>query len=157
HAWLGLVWHPDGTRLYASGAAQNTVHEYAYSAGTLKKTGDLVIAPPDRAARVGGAGGEAMDGVAERYGFVGGLSISPDGSTLYGVQVLGKTVSAIDLATRTVRKTVSLPAEPYTALASPNGKTLFVSLWGGAQVLVLDAQTLDPIDEIAVGEHPNAL
>jgi YVTN family beta-propeller protein len=157
HAWLGLAWHPDGTRLYSSGAAQNTVHEYAYSAGTLKKTGDITIAAPDRAARVGGTGGEAMDGVAERYGFVGGLSISPDGSTLYAVQVLGKKVSAIDVATRTVRKTIELAAEPYTSLVSPNGKTLFVSLWGGAKVLLFDAQTLEPIGEVAVGEHPNAL
>jgi DNA-binding beta-propeller fold protein YncE len=27
HAWLGLAWHPDGSRLYASGAGNSTVHE----------------------------------------------------------------------------------------------------------------------------------
>src|SRR5476651_2577529 len=27
HAWLGLAWHPDGKRLYVSGAGNNTVHE----------------------------------------------------------------------------------------------------------------------------------
>src|SRR6266853_1831896 len=27
HAWLGLAWHPDGRRLYVSGAGNNTVHE----------------------------------------------------------------------------------------------------------------------------------
>src|SRR5438094_3475705 len=27
HAWLGLAWHPDGKRLYVSGAGNNTVHD----------------------------------------------------------------------------------------------------------------------------------
>jgi hypothetical protein len=27
HAWLGMAWHPDGRRLYVSGAGNNTVHE----------------------------------------------------------------------------------------------------------------------------------
>jgi YVTN family beta-propeller protein len=156
HAWLGLVWHPDGARLYTSGAAQNTVHEFAYADGKLKKTGDIVIAPPDRAARTGGAGGEATDSPATN-GFVGGLAMSPDGRSLFAVQVLGKTISAIDLDTRKVRKTLSLPAEPYTCLVSADGKTLFVSLWGGAKVLLFDAQTLEPLGDVAVGEHPNAL
>src|SRR5262245_16561019 len=26
HAWLGLAWSPDGTRLYSSGAADNTIN-----------------------------------------------------------------------------------------------------------------------------------
>lgn len=156
HAWLGLAWHPDGTRLFTSGAAQNTVHEFAWTDGRLKKTGDIVIAPPDKAARQGGSGGEATAAV-ETNGFVGGLSISPDGRSLFAVQVLGKTISAIDLESRTVRKKISLPAEPYTCLVSADGKTLFVSLWGGAKVLLFDTQTMEAIGEVPVGEHPNAL
>ncbi len=27
HAWLGLAWHPDGQRLYSSGANDNTIGE----------------------------------------------------------------------------------------------------------------------------------
>ena len=33
HAWLGLAWHPDGTRLYSSGAGQNNVQEFNYADG----------------------------------------------------------------------------------------------------------------------------
>ena len=36
----------------------------------------------------------------------------------------------------------TLPAEPYTALFSRDGATVFVSLWGGAKVLRLDPKTL---------------
>jgi hypothetical protein len=34
---------------------------------------------------------------------------------------------------------------------------LYVSLWGGARVLLFDASTLAPKGEIVVGEHPNAM
>src|SRR5262249_40778945 len=54
-------------------------------------------------------------------------------------------------------RSVSLTAEPYTCLVSPDGSTLFVSLWGGARVLLFDAKTLEARGEIAVGEHPNAM
>ncbi len=53
--------------------------------------------------------------------------------------------------------TAELDAEPYTCLLSADGQTLFVSLWGGAKVLMLDAVTLEPRGEIPVGEHPNAM
>src|SRR5262249_44630824 len=54
-------------------------------------------------------------------------------------------------------RNVDLPAEPYTCLLSPDGKTVFVSLWGGAKVLLFDAMTLEARGEIAVGEHPNSM
>ncbi len=64
---------------------------------------------------------------------------------------------AIDLDQRRVTATAELPAEPYTCLLSRDGKTLFVSLWGGGKVLMLDATTLEARGEIQVGEHPNAM
>ena len=48
-------------------------------------------------------------------------------------------------------------AEPYTCVVSPDGKTVFVSVWGGAKVLVFDAATLEKRGEVVVGEHPNAM
>src|SRR5262249_19849107 len=40
---------------------------------------------------------------------------------------------------------------------SPDGKTLFVSLWGGSKILVFDAVTLESHGAIEVGDHPNAM
>jgi len=73
------------------------------------------------------------------------------------VHVLGRAISSIDLKSGQVRRTVDLPAEPYTTLLSRDGATLYVSLWGGAKVLALDPETLATRAEVAVGEHPNAL
>ena len=35
HTWLGLAWHPDGTRLYASGSSENSIVEFAWAEGKL--------------------------------------------------------------------------------------------------------------------------
>lgn len=151
HAWLGLAWHPDGKRLYSSGAAENTVHEFAYDqGGTLKASGQFVLGRP---AITPPPGREDLGGT----GFIGGLVVNREGTRMYAVHVLGRAISSIDLRTSQVRHTVDLPAEPYTALLSRDGSTLFVSLWGGAKVLALDPDTLATKGEVAVGEHPNAL
>ena len=148
HTWLGLAWHPDGQRLFASGSSDNTIQEFEWSKGSLKPADVITIGPPER--HPGGA-------VIEDAGFVAGLAVSPDGASIYATQLYGQMVRAIDLKQRTVRATADLPAEPYTCLLSADGKTLFVSLWGGARVLLFDAATLQSTGEIAVGEHPNAM
>jgi YVTN family beta-propeller protein len=140
HAWLGLVWHPDGTKLYSSGAALNTVQEFSYADG-LPTRGRTFTLPA-------AAGGDS---------FVGGLVVSPDGRTLFATRVFAQTVSAIDLASGQVTRTVTLPAEPYTAVVSPDGRTLFVSLWGGARVEVFDTGSMRLITEWLSGDHPNAM
>ncbi len=144
-AWLGLAWHPDGRRLFASGGVASTVQELKVGEKGLEKGVAISLPKPSKATKTS---------------FVGGLSVSPDGSRLYAVHVLGQTLSAVDLTAGQagqVAKTVELPAEAYTTLAAPDGKTVFVSLWGGAKVLLFDAATLESRGEVAVGEHPNAL
>ncbi len=138
NAWLGLAWHPDGERLYASGAAANTVQEFRFEKGKLTPGTTLALESPRKGT------------------FVGGLAVRPDGR-LYAVNVLGQSVSGLDLKTGGVVAAVELPAEPYTCAVSPDGRTLFVSLWGGGKVLLFDAETLEKTGEIFVGEHPNAM
>jgi len=148
HAWLGLAWHPDGKRLYSSGAAQDAVYELTEKKGRLAVARTIAIARP-------AAAGDKKDG--KEKGFVGGVAVSPDGSTLYAVHVLGTALSSVDLESGGVVATRKLSAEPYTCLVSSDGAAVYVSLWGGARVLVFDAKTLEPKGEIAVGEHPNAM
>ncbi|HEY2293475.1 MAG TPA: alkaline phosphatase family protein [Thermoanaerobaculia bacterium] len=139
NTWLGALWHPDGRRLYLSGGGANTVEEFQLTDKGLKAARSFKLEKPTDAS------------------FVGGLAMSPDGSRLFAVHALGQLLSAVDLGTGEVVKKVELPAEGYTALLTPDGKTLLVSLWGGAKVLLFDAATLAPQGEIAVGEHPNAM
>src|SRR5262249_33498833 len=84
-------------------------------------------------------------------------SVSRDGSHLFAVHVFGQLLTSINLATGEVETTKNLPAEPYTSILSPDGSTLYVSLWGGAKVAMFDAGTLASKGEVAGGEHPNAM
>jgi len=138
-AWLGLVWHPDGQRLYSSGGGASAVNELRLAEGKLKPGAVFALKKPAESS------------------FVGGLSVSPDGKRLFAVHVLGQLLTAVDLEAGQVGKSVELPAEAYTSVVSADGRTLYVSLWGGARVLLFDAATLEPRGEVPVGEHPNAL
>ena len=139
HAWYGLAWSLDGTMLYSAGAGQNNVQEFNYADGVIT---------PARTLTLPAVAGES---------FAGGLAVSGDGKTLFVTRVFAQTVSAIDLATGSVTKTVALPAEPYTCLVSANGRRLFVSLWGGARVQVYTLPSMVLVDEYVTGEHPNAM
>ena len=139
NAWLGLAWAPGGRKLYSSGAADSTVREFDFAGGLLRPERSFVLARP------------------HRESFVGGISITPDGTRLFAVHVLGELLSAVDLASGRVAASLPLPAEAYTSLVSADGKTLYVSLWGGARVLMFDVATVAPKGELATGEHPNAM
>ena len=139
HAWYGLAWHPDGTKLYSAGGGQNNVQEFTYADGTLTRARTFNL--PEQ-------GGNT---------FAGGLAVSRDGGMLYVTRVFAMTLSAIDLASGRVVKTVSLPTEPYTCVVSADGKTVYVSLWGGSRVQMFSAASLTLIDELWMDEHPNAM
>ncbi|HEY3121347.1 MAG TPA: alkaline phosphatase family protein, partial [Vicinamibacteria bacterium] len=141
NAWLGLAWHPDGRRLFSSGGGENTVRELRFVDSRLAAIDSHVLARPSTGS------------------FVAGIAVSPDGRRLYAVHALGERLTMLDLGRddTVVKKTVELPAEAYACALSPDGRTLFVSLWGGARVLLFDATTLAAQGEIAVGEHPSAM
>jgi DNA-binding beta-propeller fold protein YncE len=138
-AWLGLAWHPDGKRLYCSGSAANAVYELTWKDGSLSRARTLSL------------------GAAEEGKFVGGIAVHPDGRRLYAVNPLGQTLVAVDLDAGRPIKTVKLDAEPYTCLVSRDGRTLYVSLWGGSRVVAFDAATLEKRGDLPAGEHPGAM
>ena len=135
-AWLGLAWHPDGRRLYSTGG--NQIDEFAYDHGTL--TPLRVFALPASPTALGG-----------------GLAVTPDGRRLLVVRALEQRLLAVSIESGEVARTVTLPAEAYSCLLSRDGQRLFVSLWGGARVLVFDASSLDQVGDTIVGEHPGAM
>jgi Phosphoesterase family/Lactonase, 7-bladed beta-propeller len=62
----------------------------------------------------------------------------------------------IDLKTKNVKQQVSLGAEAYTCLLSPDKKILYISLWGGDKVLVWDV-VAQRKKEWPVGDNPNEM
>jgi DNA-binding beta-propeller fold protein YncE len=152
HAWLGLAWHPDGRRVFSSGAGQTTVNEFYWASNRLT---------PGAVYALGRDTQRPMPGINRpepvEQSFVGGIALSPDGRYLYAVHVLGEALTMLDVRGGLVRETVDVGAEPYTCVVSLDGRTVYVSVWGGAKVLAFDALTLEKRGEVAVGEHPNAM
>jgi YVTN family beta-propeller protein len=148
HTWLGLVWDAGGKKIFASGSSDNVIHEFNVQNARLSAGGTITIGPAERH-----PGGD----VIENAGYVAGIALDGDSGRLYATEMYGQRVRAIDLAQKKVVGTAELEAEPYTCVLSPDGKTLFVSIWGASKVVMLDAWTLAVTGEIAVGEHPNAM
>jgi len=148
HTWLGVAWHPDGKRLFASGSSENVIYEFSFQNGHLAAAGNIPLGSPER---------HPGRDVIENAGFVAGITVDPEGQMLYVTQIYGQRVRAVDLAQRKIVASADLDAEPYSCVLSGDGETLFVSLWGGAKVLMLDPWSLSVKGEVTVGEHPNAM
>jgi len=138
--FIGVVYSPDGKSAYASGGGENVVHTFSVRAdGTLSPTGDIVI------------------GTSTQNPYPAGLSVSPDGKTLYVANNLANTVAIVDVASRTVTATVSVGTSPYTTLVDQFNGMVYVSNWGDGTVSELDPQTRTVVSIIAVGNHPSAM
>ena len=147
HAWLGLVWHPDGRRLFSSGAADNTVREIEWRDGRLVPGRSFRLGPPQK----------TVNERLENPGFVAGLALSPDGRVLYAAEVYGEAVAALDVESGELLAHAPLAAEGYATAVAPDGSAVYATVWGGARVAVLEPRSLRLLAEIPVGEHPNAL
>ncbi|EFH83830.1 bifunctional YncE family protein/alkaline phosphatase family protein [Ktedonobacter racemifer] len=138
--FVGLAYSPDGKHVYASGGGEDVVHTFSVLPnGVLSSTGDVVI------------------GTLRANPFPTGLSVSPDGKTLYVANNLANTISVVDTATKVVTSTIKIGGYPYTTLVSNDGKTIYASNWGDATLSVIDASSKTVKATIGVGQHPTAM
>jgi YVTN family beta-propeller protein len=159
--FIGVAYSPDGKKAYASGGGQNVIHRYdVASNGQLTETAPITMPA----------------GVTRPFGdhgpYPAGLAISADGSTLFVANNLDNTMTRIDAATGAVLSTTPVGSNPYTVVLSSDGKSAYVSNWGGEQtftppftvteqspgsVSVIDATTGAFERTIQVGTHPSAM
>jgi YVTN family beta-propeller protein len=142
--FVGVVYSPDGKRVYASAGGNNKVRVYEVQGdGTLTESAPIALPTRNPA------------GATVNH-FPAGVTVSADGRTVWTANSLSDSVSMIDVASRTVR-VVPVGANPYAVKLSPDGRRAYVSNWGEASVSVLDAATGALRRTIPVGEHPSAL
>lgn len=160
-SFVGVAFSKDGQTLYVGGGASNEVN-------VLRQQDAGNFVQQDRFAIPGSA--------------PSGLSLSPDGSTLYVALNLKHAVAVIDLPARTVTE-VPAGMHPYTTAALPSGKKIYVSNWAGRRpragdvadenhnividprtgipstgtVSVVDTEKKAVIKDIDVGLHPSAM
>lgn len=139
-SWYGLKFTADGKKLYASGGNDNRILEFTITAGKLKLTDSLLL------------GSKWPEQILPA-----GLDIDDKAARLYVVTQYNKDLYTFDLKTGAVASVLNLGYESYTCLLSPDRRTLYISLWGGDKVMLVDPINMKKIDSIPVGDNPNAL
>jgi DNA-binding beta-propeller fold protein YncE len=139
--FYGLCFAPDGSKLYASGGEFEIVHALDFDEGLLGKRQRLVVAP-------------ATDKFVP-----GGMTISSNGKTLFIAGTWGDAVSILPVAEPAKNHKVTLGKEsyPYTCLLAPDGKRLYVSLWGQAAVAVVDLAERKVVERWNTERHPTEM
>ena len=139
-SWYGLKFSTDEKMLYASGGNDNWIMQYAIVNNKLllKDTIKLGKKWPEK---ISPAGIELDDATKMMY------VVTKENNSLY----------VIDLKSKEIKQQLSLGAEAYACLLSPDKKELYISLWGGDKVLVYNIAAKVIMHEINVGDNPNEL
>lgn len=79
-----------------------------------------------------------------------------DGRSVYVTNFGGASISVIDTATWTQKRTIAVPSAPHAIVLSPDGQLAYVSCYGGAAIAVLDTQqaTLAATITLPAGSQP---
>ncbi|HKI17596.1 MAG TPA: bifunctional YncE family protein/alkaline phosphatase family protein [Isosphaeraceae bacterium] len=110
----GLIWLPDGTRLYASTDGGH-VQAFTYKDGKLERGAKLVVKPAE-------ANGNPVPG---------GMAITRDGKRLFVAAANRNAIAEIELATLRLVREYPVETLPYEPRLSDDERTLVVSNWGG--------------------------
>jgi len=131
-SFYGMAFDREGKHLIVSGGEDEKVYIYPYDQGHLGPPKTLTL-------------GKKTDKFV-----VSGLELSQDEQTLYVCGLLGNSLQRVSKPLELAggadvisSELLKLPEEsyPYTALEDAAGGRLFVSLWGRAEIAVVDLKT----------------
>lgn len=129
---LGLMDHG------ASATAAERIYVLSQTGATLSEIED---------------GAEATSGAIALDKAPAALAIAPDGSRAYVTHPDLGAVSIVDLAKKSVLRTLKVGGSPFGVAIARDGR-LFVADWNGSHVSVLDADGNAPAKTVEVGRAP---
>lgn len=171
----------DWTKLYLSNGLQGTLSVVDARTGKLTRTipaggdrpaglrflpGDQKLAISYLAAEMGGAGALGlMDLTTGKLDWkipVGlrpeRFDITPDGKRAYVANLLGQSVTVVDLERGKVIATIPMPERyPYNVLVSPKGNRVFVGATMGSAIFEIDPATNRVVKTIRTAAGPNGM
>ncbi|WP_080058339.1 alkaline phosphatase family protein [Spirosoma aerolatum] len=139
-AYLGLAFSDDEKWIYASGGNDNKILVYKLNNGDLQADEPISLGKP-WPVKISPAG----------------LCVDAAKNRLYVVTKEDSSLYIVDTKARKTVQKLNLGAAAYTCLLSPDKTELFVSVWGGAKVLVINTATQAVTAEIATNKNPNDL
>jgi YVTN family beta-propeller protein len=138
-SWLGIRFSADERFLYASGGNDNLVAIFRLENNRLLRDGEIKLGEPWPKDKIS----------------VAGIEIDPRKNLLFAVTKEDSALYTCDLNGRKVLAKTKLPTEPYTCLLAPDGKELYITLWGHRKVATYDVTNARISGEVAVQSHPN--
>jgi YVTN family beta-propeller protein len=142
--FVGLVFSPDGKRVFASAGGNNKIRVYDVTDRQLAETDPIPLPTTDK------------DG-KKINPYPAGLAVSADGNTLFAANNLDDSLSLLDVASRTLKTTLAVGHNPYAVVLSEDRRELYVSNWGEQSVSVVDSAATQVLQTIPVGTHPSAM
>jgi YVTN family beta-propeller protein len=155
-SFAGITWDPKGTRFYVSGGQDDRVYIYKQGANGFAPDAPFVILNHS-------SHGTNPVPSYDNGGQVTGVSISPDGKSLFAANVDNNSVSVADASTRKVVREFTLPGAAdfggqypiwVTPHAGLNGATdkLYVSSLREGKIVIFTAS--GALKSIVVGGEP---
>lgn len=137
--WLGLVFSPDGSRLYVGGGSQASVFEFSFSDGTLKMTRQFAIVEERKRTHTD---------------FIGDVTLSPDGRLIYAAALFHNAIYVINPQSGRVIERWSTAGRPYRIVFHPDGKSFFVTSWSDGVLVHHNAINGERLQTVRLGAHP---
>ncbi len=155
YSFNGIAWSPDGTKLFLSGGFDDLIYRYDYRDGVLTNRVEFTYST---SAPLGAQSEDSYQPLEARR-VVAGLEVSDDGQTLYVANAFSFTVARFNAETGELEAEIPLGEEawPYDLELLDEADRLYVSLWGRAEVAVIDTKTNEPLTPLKSQEHPNEL
>jgi len=139
-SWYGLTFSHDEKKLYASGGNDNWIMVFNIQNNKIGKVDTIKLGQPWPKGKICATG----------------ITVNRSNTVLYTVTKEDNTLYIIDPNALKITSTVKLPAEAYSCVLSPDEKTLYISIWGGEEVVCYNTTT-GAMNSIKVGSHPNEL
>jgi YVTN family beta-propeller protein len=140
-SWYGLAFSRDEKHLYASGGNDNWILDFHLSDNKLNTADTIKLGTPWPKNKICPTG----------------IAVNKSNTRLYTVTKEDSTLYIIDPQAKQILNKVRLPAIAYSCVLSPDETKLYVSLWGGRAVTVVNTISQAIENKIATGDHPNEL
>ncbi|RNL52104.1 bifunctional YncE family protein/alkaline phosphatase family protein [Pedobacter jejuensis] len=140
-SWYGLAFSKDEKHLYASGGNDNVIINYSIKNNRFADSDTIKLGESWPKNKISPAGIAINKLNTKLY------TVTKEDSSLYIINPIGKRIL----------KKIQLPAIAYSCTLSPDETKIYVSLWGGRAVAVVNLIEEKIANLIPVGDHPNEL
>jgi len=140
-SWYGLAFSKDEKHIYVSGGNDNIIINFSIRNNKLAESDTIKLGEVWPKGKIGPAG----------------IAVNKTNTKVFTVTKEDSCLYILDPARKKITKKIQLPAIAYSCTLSPDETKLYVSLWGGRAVAVVNTIEEKITTTIPVGDHPNEL